>query len=120
MSKQEWDERWQTAVADALTEMKAWRRAHPRATLTEIEKELDARLARLRAGILQDLATASPAADWKGAPPAAQARCPDCGVPLQRRGTHQRELRTSGDQLLQLERQYGVCPRCARGFFPSG
>jgi hypothetical protein len=103
-----------------LTGMAEWRREHPRATLAEIERELDARFARLRAGVLEHLAEETPAADWGGVPAGEGPKCPDCGVGLQRRGRHRRELRTTGDEPLRLDRQYGVCPRCERGFFPSG
>ena len=40
---------WQQINAEVLAEMTAWRRAHPRATLTEIEQAMDQRLAQARA-----------------------------------------------------------------------
>jgi hypothetical protein len=63
---------------DIMTGMREWRIQHPKATLREIETELDARLARTRARMLQDLALQSTAASWQDAarlhaPPAGSA-----------------------------------------------
>ena len=106
------------ALADMEAELTAWRRQHPQATLQEIEQELDVRLAKVRAQWLDELAQASTAADWRAAPEAEHPTCPDCGTPLQSRGTHPRQITTQGDQRITLERQYGVCPACGTGFFP--
>lgn len=43
-----------------LTGMKEWRQQHPTATLREIEKAMDERLAKLRAGMLEELIHMSP------------------------------------------------------------
>ena len=120
MSKQEFDAAWRQAAEEALTGMKQWRLEHPKATLDEIETALDERLSRLRAQMLQDAATASNATDWRHAPAAEGPVCPDCQAPLVRRGKQVRRLQTDGDREVQLERSYGTCPRCKRGFFPSG
>ena len=115
--------RWAALGEEVLTGMRDWRAQHPRATLAEIETELDARLARLRARMLEDLALASAATAW-GAAGAAGAedapRCAECGRALQARGRHPRRLRTQGGQELTLRRAYGVCPACGRGVFPPG
>lgn len=101
-------------------EMTAWRHAHPTASLTEIEAALDACLARVRAALLDTAAHATPAADWRTAPPEQHPVCPHCSTRLQARGKHRRRLRTHGDQVLTLERSYGVCPACGTGLFPPG
>jgi DICT domain-containing protein len=100
------------------TELQTWRTAHPQATFQEIEAEVEARLARLRAHLLQETALASPATDWSSAPPAEQPRCPTCQTPLEPRGLHPRTLRSQHDQPVTLTRQYGTCPTCGGGFFP--
>ena len=120
MNRQEFEEQWRGAVEGVLASMKQWRREHPRATLEELETEVDARLAPVRAELLQHLALHSGSTHWQHAPPEARPRCPECQAPLQSRGKGVRRLRTSGDQALVLERSYGVCPQCGRGFFPSG
>ena len=120
MRRPEFDARWREAAEEAFTGMREWREEHPRATLAEIETELDARLSRLRAQVLQEVVIASPAADWGSGEAAERPVCPDCQVTLRKRGKQRRGLRTTGDQPLVLERSYGVCPRCRRGFFPSG
>ena len=64
----------ETAIA---ADLRAWRRAHPDATLTEIEQALDARLEAARAVLLAEVA---------GDLPDDEARCPACGERLVRRG----------------------------------
>ena len=112
------EEQRRLALAEIEADLTAWRRQHPQATLQEIEQELDARLAHVRARWLEDLAQASSAADWREAPLAQHPTCPNCGTPLQPRGVHPRQIKTQGDQTLILERQYGVCPACGAGVFP--
>ena len=108
-------------MADIATGMKEWRLAHPHATLDEMERESERRLAQLQARLLQDMALASAAADV----PAAQARgeaaprCPTCGGPLRSRGKRRR-LTGAHDQPIDLERSYLECPACGTGFFPPG
>jgi ribosomal protein S27AE len=120
MNPKEFDRRWNALAADVMVGMKDWRVAHPRATLRQIEAALDERLARMRARMLEDLALASTAADWEGAPENEHPRCPDCGQPLQRESQHTRQLQTQGGQDLTLERRYGTCPACGAGLFPPG
>ena len=103
---------------DIMTGMREWRSQHPKATLREIETELDARLARTRARMLEDLALQSTAATWRDAARLHTPTCPQCGTPLDERGTHPRTLLTHGGQELTLERSYGVCPACSSGLFP--
>jgi hypothetical protein len=115
----DFDQQWRELSEEVITGMKEWRLQHPRATLSEIEAALDARLARLRARMLEDAALASAAADWKSAAGTAP-RCPECGQPLQARGGHPRQLQTHGGQHLMLQRDYGVCRVCHTGLFPPG
>lgn len=103
--------RWLSAVAAIEAEVRSWRAAHPAATLTEIERALDARLDLARAELLADVAAAAPATD---------ARCPDCGTSMVRRGERTRTLRTEGGVALPLTRAYLTCPACGRGLFPPG
>jgi hypothetical protein len=120
MDAQAFDRHWNELAEEVMTGMAEWRVQHPRATLRQIEAALDERLARMRARMLQDLALASPAADWEQAPPAEHPVCPQCGQPLQRESKHTRHLQTQGGQDLALERRYGTCPACGAGLFPPG
>lgn len=113
-------DRWQTLSAEVITAMADWRAAHPRATFSEIEAALDARLARLRAQMLEDAALASAATDWADQPPENRPSCPQCVAPLQARGRATRHLQTQGGQELTLPRRYGTCPACGAGLFPPG
>lgn len=91
--------------------MRAWRQDHPRATLTEVEQELDRSLHAARALVLAEVA-AGAGADL--------GRCPDCGGALVRRGTRARTLTTSGDAAFTLQRPYTTCRDCGAGLFPPG
>jgi hypothetical protein len=112
-------QRWEAQAEEAFLDLRGWRELHPRATLREIEQELDRRLEQLRAGMLADLALASAAADVQQEP-GARPCCPDCGEPLQDQGVHRRTLLTMGHQAVELRRDYGTCPRCGSGLFPPG
>ena len=86
------DRRWNKLAQEVLSGMRDWRVQHPTATFTEIEEELDTRMARMRAGLLEDLAMASAAADVGGSQAHERPRCPTCGAllltsPLQDRTT---------------------------------
>jgi ribosomal protein S27AE len=109
---------WHQLTQDIMTGMREWRAQHPKATLREMETELDARLGRMRARMLEDMALASASADWADTAAGQHPTCPDCGHVLHRRGTDTRTLQTHGGQTLTLERRYGTCPACGAGLFP--
>ncbi len=103
-----------------LLGMADWRSQHPKATLREIELELDARLNRLRARMLEDLALESAATQWSDVHAQERPRCPQCAGDLQARGSKSRILQTHGGIDLTLERSHGWCPTCQVGLFPPG
>jgi len=109
---------WQQLTAELTREMRAWRVAHPKATLREIETELDARLSRMRARLLEDLALSSTTTVWAETSASQPPLCPDCQQPLNERGAKTRTLQTHGGQELHLTRSYGSCPACGAGLFP--
>jgi predicted RNA-binding Zn-ribbon protein involved in translation (DUF1610 family) len=116
------DERgWQELSAQVQGELAAWRRSHPRASLTEIEAATAAALQQLQARYLQDLVAASPSADLAATPPAVRPRCPQCGGALEARGQQTRAVLTPGQaEPVQLARSYAVCSACGAGFSPPG
>ena len=95
---------WRQLNEEITSGMREWRFQHPEATLREIETELDARLNQARARMLEDLAMASTAASWQEAARLQTPSCPECGTPLDERGSHPRTLLTHGGQELRLER----------------
>ena len=109
---------WQQLTFQITQEMREWRLLHPKATLREIETELDARLNQMRARMLEDLALTSTSAVWTETAEPQQPRCPDCQLPLDDRGAKTRTLQTHGGQELSLTRSYGSCPVCGAGLFP--
>ncbi len=120
MHQDTFNQDWSSMSEDILSGVYEWRLQHPKATRTEIEVAIDERLARLRTKMLQDAALATPAADWRDAPPDERPLCPHCQTPLQPRGSQPRTLQTHGGRDLVLERGYGVCPACQAGLFPPG
>ena len=112
--------RWHEEAEEVISGMKEWRLQHPKATFREIEQALDERLGKLRARLLQDAAMASAAADLATAEGGQRLRCAQCGALLEDRGLQERRLTTHHDQVVRLERRYGVCPACGAGFFPPG
>jgi len=106
-------EDWEVRYQEASAELSAWHRAHPYATLSEIEAEMDQRLNRLRAEILAELAGEAVLEEEEMA-------CPECGERMHRRGKKKRRLQVQGGEEIELERDYAICPSCGEGFFPPG
>jgi len=109
---------WRQLTEEIMLGMPEWRNQHSKASLREIETELDARLSRARARLLEDLALASTAATWQEAARLQSPTCPECGSPLDERGSQRRTLLTHAGQELTLERSYRVCPECGSRLFP--
>jgi len=105
-------------IQEVLGGMRDWRQAHPRASLAAIEQEVEARLARLRAQLVEDTALASTSADVGALEEAARPRCPAYGQGLVERGQHERTVTIRGNQPVRLRRSYAVCPTCGVGLFP--
>lgn len=113
---EEIEARWRDLAAEVLTGFRAWRGAHPTASLTEIEDALDERWARARARVVEDAAVASAAAQARAW--AERPRCPACGAAMRADGQGARRLTTTGDQVLTLRRARARCPACGAGLFP--
>ncbi len=111
---------WLQKSAEILSDMKEWRRAHPKATFVEIEDEVHKRMMQLEAQVLQEAAQESSSREWRRDASEDRPCCPNCGVPLQARGKHRRTLQGNGGQSVTLSRMYGTCPQCGESFFPSG
>lgn len=111
---------WEAVAEEAFTGFREWRVQHPRATFTEIETALDARLARARARILTDAALASAARDVSQVPAAERPVCPDCGGRLVVTGHEERTLTTTYEQPILLRRSATRCTACGRRVFPPG
>jgi uncharacterized protein with PIN domain len=118
MSEEEvqWEELF-GLVAHAVGE---WRRKHPQAKLTEIEKVVDRQLAEVRVKMVEDLAQQGETADLRRLAAAERPRCPACGRVVVANGKQKRRLRTDHEQTIELERSKAYCPHCQASFFPSG
>jgi len=116
MNSTEMQKRWNGLSGEIISGVTEWRQQHPKATFREIEEEVDKRLAVLRVRMLSDAAISSAQADWDG----ERVVCPHCGMKLEKKGKKKRKLATRGGQEVELEREYGVCPKCGQGIFPPG
>ena len=108
---------WNEMSKEIETGMAEWRQQHPKARFKEIEAELDQRLGEMRAKMLTDLALASVSAEWEAG---EEPVCAECGEKLVGRGKKERKLQTNGGREVELEREYGICPKCGQGIFPPG
>ena len=112
---------WRELSQQVQGELAAWRRAHPRATLTEIEAAATAALQQLQARYLRDLVAASPSADLAALAAADRPRCPTCGGALEARGQQTRAVLTPGQvEPVPITRSHAVCSACGVGLFPPG
>ena len=112
---------WRALADSVAEELTAWRRAHPRATLTEIEDVVEEVGQRLRARALEDVVRASAALDVVAQPDAERPTCPTCGGRLEPRGRQRRRIRPARQRApLEIDRSYTVCAECGAGLFPPG
>ena len=111
-------EGWLPPLEAAAESMAAWRREHPRATLTEIEQATRQRLGPVEARMIADAAMTSPAAHLAATPRSERPHCPRCGGALHSRGERRRVLQTELGESLSMERSYAVCEQCGLELFP--
>ena len=118
MENKQKETRWRGISEEIIVGMTEWRQQNPKATFRAIEEELDRRLAELRVRMLADLAVASANAEWENGE--KKPVCPNCGAELEAKGKKGRKLQTRGGREVEIEREYGICPKCGQGIFPPG
>lgn len=112
---------WQAASQAVAQEMAEWRRAHPKATLTEIEDAVFEAMQKLQARALGQVVHASASADVGAQAVEDRPQCPTCNAPLEPRGRQRRTIRPARQRIpLELHRSYAVCAECGAGLFPPG
>lgn len=116
MDKKQFQEKLQKRSKEVLAELEEWREKNPTATLREIETEIDKQFAVLRAEAMSEMAMQSKKADWVQSK--TEVMCENCGEPLTGHGKKKRVLVTNYDKTVEIEREYGSCPKCKTGFFP--
>jgi YgiT-type zinc finger domain-containing protein len=108
---------WSELSEEIIKGIAEWREQHPKATMREIEEEIDQRLSGLRARMITDTAMQSARVKWEAAEGVV---CPECGAKLIKKGRKKRTLLTRDGKEIELEREYGVCLACGQGIFPPG
>lgn len=114
------EDRWQESFSEASNEVSQWRKKHRKATFTDIENNVDEKLAKIRAEMIQDLVAESELKDFKGMPKAERPKCPVCGRTLASNGQQSREVVTTHEQVVQVVRSKGYCRKCRVSYFPPG
>lgn len=101
---------------DALTVIRRtlsnWHATHPDASFLEMEEAVEAQLHHLRASLLSEqldetIVHTSPL-------------CRDCGAAMEPRTQSDRRIVLGGDEVVEVQRPYSVCPACGSGLFPPG
>jgi ribosomal protein S27AE len=99
-------------LSQAQRDLAAWHATHPDATLAEIEAAVETQLDRVRVQLLAERTTPRAGED--------HPLCVKCGATMESRARTARQVLFRGDQPLELERDYVVCPQCGAGLFPPG
>jgi Zn finger protein HypA/HybF involved in hydrogenase expression len=107
---------WRKMSEEVINGLSEWREKNAKATFRAIEDEVDKRLSALRAQMIADTVMQSASASWTGTE--AGVTCSQCGTKLRKKGKKKRQLQTQEGQTIELEREYGVCPKCGHGLFP--
>jgi YgiT-type zinc finger domain-containing protein len=118
MKKEEMKKGWRGSSEEIISGVAEWREQNPKATLAQLEEEVDKRLAELRVRMIADAAMASRSAEWQEGEEAG--KCPECGGELEKKGKKKRKLETRGGKEMEIEREYGKCPQCGAKIFPPG
>ncbi len=112
---------WQVASQAVARELAEWRKAHPKATLAEIEDAVFEAMQKLQVRALGQVVHASSATDVAAQAVDERPRCPTCGGQLEPRGRQRRRVRPARQRAtLDLDRSYAVCATCGAGLFPPG
>ena len=114
------EEKWQETFRLTSETVNQWRKKHPKATFSEIENSVDEEIAKIRADMIQDLIKESELQDFKRLSQEKRPKCPVCGQTLASNGRQSRELVTSHEQVIEVERSKGYCKRCRVSYFPPG
>lgn len=114
------EDAWLSKSAKILSEVKEWRKAHPKATFVEIEDEVHRRMMQLEAHLLQDAAQESSSREWGKEAGGEAPRCPRCQVPLQARGQHAHTLQGHGGENVTRLSHLWKLPEVWGAFFPPG
>src|SRR3981081_2216493 len=84
---------WQAASQAVAHELAEWRRAHPKATLTEIETAVFEAMQKLQVQAMGRVVQASAAAELAAQSPSERPPCATCGGQLEPRGRQRRRIR---------------------------
>lgn len=90
----------------------AWHATHADATLYDMEKAVEQQIQRLRTTLL--------ASQTDGRYVEERPACPHCGTTMVHRTRRRKRVVMQGDEILDLDRSYVVCPSCSEGLFPPG
>lgn len=96
------------------SQIRQWRNANPKATLTEIEEAVEKELAELREAMVASLAQAREEKEREA------SLCPHCQTKMVKNGQKRRTLKTKEGKTITLKRQQMRCLHCGMTLFPPG
>lgn len=99
-------------LADVRRTLSNWHATHPTATFAEMEDAVEAQLHHLRARLLAEQVDETIVRE--------QPTCHECGATMTPRTQTTRQVVLGGDETVDLDRAYSVCPTCGSGLFPPG
>jgi YgiT-type zinc finger domain-containing protein len=101
-----------TPYEQAQRELDAWHATHPDATFYDMELAVERQIERLRTVLLSS--------QTGGTFTEERPACPHCGTTMVQRTRRRKRVVLKGDETLDVERNYVVCPSCGEGLFPPG
>jgi hypothetical protein len=101
-------------MAEILSEVQAWKKAHPEASFTELEEEVLRARKRFGEQMMQELLEGR-----EEARPVAGPKCPECGREMHYKGEKKRRIVSSIGET-EVKRGNYYCSRCRRSVFPPG
>lgn len=113
------EERWKELNEALLSDMKAWRLAHPRATLYEIEEAVSERMEQLKAQLLQASTQMNAQRAGSSPPEEERPRCRMCELLLRERKAQASKPQAKGRTKGAFKAVYGTCPLCGATLSPS-
>ena len=99
-------------MKEVAKRIEEWQVENPKATLSEMERAVDAEMNKVRSQIMKRLVEERERQEEK------EQLCPNCGRKMGKNGRRNRQLKTKGNETIEFERQQFRCSGCGMTRFP--